>query len=111
MSLSTHVLNTAKGRPAADLEVTCEVRDGDRWRTLAQRRTDADGRIGDLIERDALQAGVHRLVFATGAWADRANEATFWPQVTVEFEVTSPSEHHHVPLLLSPYGYSTYRGS
>ncbi len=111
MSLSTHVLDTAKGRPAAGVAVTCEVRDGAGWRQLAERRTDADGRIGDLVERGHLEAGIHRLRFATGAWADQAGETTFWPEVTVEFEVRSPDEHHHVPLLLSPYGYSTYRGS
>ncbi len=111
MSLSTHVLDTARGRPAAGVLVTCEVRDGAGWREVTQRRTDADGRIGDLVERDALQAGVHRLRFATGAWADQAGQASFWPEVTVEFEVSRPDEHHHVPLLLSPYGYSTYRGS
>jgi 5-hydroxyisourate hydrolase len=111
MSLSTHVLDTAKGRPAADMGVTCEVRDGEGWRLLTERRTDADGRIGDLVDRGALQAGVHRLRFATGAWAAAAGGSTFWPEVTVSFEVSSPDEHHHVPLLLSPYGYSTYRGS
>jgi 5-hydroxyisourate hydrolase len=111
MSLSTHVLDTARGRPAPGLEVTCEVRDGAGWRQVAEGRTDADGRIGDLVARGDLQAGVYRLVFATGAWADVANQATFWPKVTVEFEVSSPGQHHHVPLLLSPYGYSTYRGS
>lgn len=111
MSLSTHVLDTANGRPAAGVPVTCEVRDAEGWRLLAERRTDADGRIGDLVERDALKAGVHRLRFATGLWAAHAGERTFWPEVAVVFEVTAPDEHHHVPLLLSPYGYSTYRGS
>jgi 5-hydroxyisourate hydrolase len=111
MSLSTHVLDTTRGRPAVGMEVTCEIRDGAGWRHVAEGRTDADGRIGDLVGRGDLQSGVHRLTFATGVWADATNQASFWPQVTVEFEVASPGQHHHVPLLLSPYGYSTYRGS
>jgi 5-hydroxyisourate hydrolase len=109
MSMSTHVLDTARGRPATGLAVTCEVRDGSGWRVLTERQTDDDGRIGDLVETTA--AGVHRLTFATGDWAAGRDETTFFPSVTVTFEITSPDEHHHVPLLLSPFGYSTYRGS
>ncbi len=111
MSLSTHVLDTARGRPAPGVPVTCEVRDGDTWRTVSQGTTDGDGRIGDLVAGGELAAGVHRLTFATGDWADDAGAEMFWPEVVVTFAVTAPDEHHHVPLLLSPYGYSTYRGS
>ena len=111
MSLSTHVLDTAKGRPAAGVEVTCELLDGNDWRALTTGRTDDDGRVGDLVERGDLTAGIHRLTFATGAWAAESGDTTFYPSVTVTFEVTAPDEHHHVPLLLSPFGYSTYRGS
>lgn len=111
MSLSTHVLDTARGRPAAGVEVRCEWRHGDGWEPLTTRRTDADGRIGDLVERGSLRAGVHRLTFGTGAYADEQGGTSFWPEVTIVFEVTAPDEHHHVPLLLSPFGYSTYRGS
>lgn len=106
MSLSTHVLDTARGRPAAGLTVTCERRDADGWRHVATAVTDGDGRVPHLVAD--LDAGVHRLVFATGEWAD---SRIFWPEVVVTFEVTAPADHHHVPLLLSPYGYSTYRGS
>jgi 5-hydroxyisourate hydrolase len=111
MSLSTHVLDTASGRPAVGVRIGCEVREGGSWRTLAERSTDADGRVGDLIPPGALTAGVHRLTFATGEWANGRGVATFYPEVAVTFEVTAPDEHHHVPLLLSPFGFSTYRGS
>jgi 5-hydroxyisourate hydrolase len=111
MSLSTHVLDTARGRPARGVAVACEVRDGDGWRTVGEGVTDDDGRIGDLVARGGLAAADHRLSFATGDWARRSDGDVFWPEVTVTFTVTAPDEHHHVPLLLSPYGYSTYRGS
>jgi len=103
MSLSTHVLDTATGRPAVGIAVA--------WESAAGTRTgctDADGRLrfaGDTV------AGVHRLVFATGEWFAAAGVAAFHPRVCVEFEVHDPAEHHHVPLLLSPFAYSTYRGS
>jgi 5-hydroxyisourate hydrolase len=111
MSLSTHVLDTTAGRPAVEVAVHCERREGDAWRPIAHRRTDADGRVADLVPRGELTAGVHRLTFATGDWSAASGTPTFYPEVVVVFEVTEPGEHHHVPLLLSPFGYSTYRGS
>lgn len=111
MSLSTHVLDTAAGRPAHGVSVRCEVQDGDGWRLLTRGRTDRDGRISDLVPRGSLSAGIHRISFATGEWAAANAMASFYPEVAVVFEVADPEEHHHVPLLLSPYGYSTYRGS
>lgn len=111
MSLSTHVLDTAAGRPAAGVGVRCERRDGGSWTLLAEAVTDADGRVATLLSREDLSAGHHRLTFATAAWAAAAGTTTFWPEVAITFDVTTPAEHHHVPLLLSPYGYSTYRGS
>jgi 5-hydroxyisourate hydrolase len=102
VSLSTHVLDAAKGRPAAGVLVRLETRADEGWRHVAEARTDDDGRVRDL---PAPAAGVHRLVFDTSAHSD------FYPEVAVAFTVTDPGEHHHVPLLLSPYAYSTYRGS
>jgi 5-hydroxyisourate hydrolase len=99
VSLSTHVLDAASGRPAAGLPVRLEKADGT---VLTERRTDDDGRIKDL---PALETGVHRLIFETGDFSP------FYPSVTIDFRVTDPAEHYHVPLLLSPYSYSTYRGS
>ncbi|MEU4574071.1 hydroxyisourate hydrolase [Nonomuraea sp. ATR24] len=95
MSFSTHVLDAATGRPAAGMRVRLE-HDG---RTLAEGRTDADGRITGWQPGN----GTNRVVFDTGG--------PFYPEVVVAFTVTDPAEHHHVPLLLSPYAYSTYRGS
>ncbi|TGN64427.1 hydroxyisourate hydrolase [Nocardioides eburneiflavus] len=104
-SLSTHVLDTAAGRPAVGLRVTLETVDG----TLVKEGvTDADGRIGDLAHD--LPAGDLRLRFDTGGWYSARGETTFYPEVVVAFTVAD-GEHHHVPLLLSPFGYSTYRGS
>lgn len=97
MSLSTHILDAGTGRPAADVEVRLERRDGT---LITVARTDADGRITDWSP----DAGVYRLVFDT---ADHA----FYPEVAVTFRITDPDEHHHVPLLLSPFAYTTYRGS
>jgi 5-hydroxyisourate hydrolase len=102
MSLSTHVLDAARGRPAAGVPIRLERRDGDAWRLVAEARTDDDGRVRDLPPPEA---GVHRLVFDTTDISD------FYPEVAVAFTVTDPGEHYHVPLLLSPYAYSTYRGS
>ncbi|MFE3261945.1 hydroxyisourate hydrolase [Nocardia sp. NPDC059091] len=99
MSLSTHVLNAATGRPAAGMAVRLENAAGE---ILAARHTDDDGRVKDL---PAPSAGAHRLIF------DTSGVSPFYPTVTIDFLVTDPDEHYHVPLLLSPYSFSTYRGS
>lgn len=111
MGFSTHVLDLSAGRPAAGVDVTLEQLDGDAWSPVAAGATDADGRVGGMLSDDELQAGVYRVSFATGAWFAARGERTFWPQVRIEFEVHDERQHHHVPLLLSPWGYSTYRGS
>ncbi|MFG1795857.1 hydroxyisourate hydrolase [Nocardia altamirensis] len=99
MSLSTHVLNAVTGRPAAGLLVRLSRADGT---VLAERHTDDDGRIKDL---PAPEIGTHRLTFDTG------EISPFYPSVAIDFTVADPAAHYHVPLLLSPYSYSTYRGS
>jgi len=104
-SLSTHVLDTASGRPAAGLRVTLQSADGS---VLAEGRTDADGRVGDLAAD--VVPGDHVLRFDTGAWFAAQGTTAFYPEVAVTFTVRDDA-HHHVPLLLSPFGYSTYRGS
>lgn len=109
--LSTHVLDTSTGRPARELAVCLEVRDGERWRELARRDTDGDGRVRDLIAAGELVAGIYRLTFATASYFARDGRACFYPEVAIAFAVSAPGEHHHVPLLVSPFGYSTYRGS
>lgn len=105
MSLSTHVLDAARGRPAAGVSVRLE-RDG---AVLAEAETDDDGRVRDLGAGPA--AGTYRLTFATGDYFAATGQEGFYPEVVVAFTVTDPAQHHHVPLLLSPFAYSTYRGS
>lgn len=105
-SLSTHVLDTSLGRPAAGLRVTLESGSGG---DLGEGVTDEDGRIATFgVER--LGAGDYRLRFDTGAYFTGLGTDAFYPEVVVTFAVEG-DEHFHVPLLLSPYGYSTYRGS
>jgi 5-hydroxyisourate hydrolase len=102
-AITTHVLDTARGRPAAGIEVLLERAEGEAWAVLGRGVTDADGRVRDLLGDGPALAGRYRLTFAT--------DGAFWPQVTVDFALAEPEEHVHVPLLLSPFGYSTYRGS
>jgi 5-hydroxyisourate hydrolase len=104
-TLSTHVLDTGVGRPAAGVSVVLESAQG---ATLAEARTDTDGRVGSI--GDDLAPGNYRLHFDTGRWFSDAGVEGFYPEVTVSFRI-AVDEHFHVPLLLSPYGYSTYRGS
>jgi 5-hydroxyisourate hydrolase len=109
--LSTHVLDTSRGRPAAGLAVVLERREGEGWRELSRALTDADGRVAALLPADTpLAAGEYRLTFAIGPWLAAAGREGFYPEAAVTFSVRDPAQHHHVPLLLSPYGYSTYRG-
>jgi 5-hydroxyisourate hydrolase len=106
--LSTHVLDTAAGEPAAGVPVSLEIlREGD-WEPIGQGVTDADGRLDELAA--VLVEGTYRIRFDTAAYFAASGTKTFYPEVTVVF-VTEPGRHHHVPLLLSPFGYSTYRGS
>jgi 5-hydroxyisourate hydrolase len=111
MSISTHVLDTARGCPAAGVDVHLERRTDDGWSTLSRATTDDDGRVSDLLGGGTAEAGVHRLTFATGDYHERTGADAFHPEVTIAFRVTAPAEHHHVPLLLAPFGYTTYRGS
>jgi 5-hydroxyisourate hydrolase len=101
------VLDTARGLPAAGVPVTLE-RAPD-WSEVGRGRTGDDGRIGELGSPGA--PGRYRLRFDTAAYFEAARTKAFFPEVTVQFTVERPEEHHHVPLLLSPFGYSTYRGS
>ena len=108
MSLSTHVLDALAGRPAGGVAVRLESWTQDGWAPSAEGVTDADGRIAEL---GSPGAGRHRLTFDTGRYYAALDTATFYPEVSVVFEVTEPGRHHHVPLLLSPFSYTTYRGS
>ena len=104
--ITTHVLDTAQGKPAAGVAVRLEVQEGQSWVEVAGGVTDADGRLRTLTEGHMVRRGTYRLTFQTGAY-----NRGFFPEVTIAFSVDDPNAHFHVPLLLSPYGYSTYRGS
>jgi 5-hydroxyisourate hydrolase len=112
-SITTHVLDTSHGRPASGVPVVLEViGPRDQWQEIGRGVTDADGRLRTLMPASvALTAGVYRLVFDTRSYFQSLRTRSFYPQVTVVFEVADENAHYHVPLLLSPFGYSTYRGS
>ena len=111
-AITTHVLDTALGRPAEGVSVTLEVEGAGGWQLVSKGETNGDGRISDLVpETLFLSAGVYRLIFDTGAYFDSRQVTSFYPQISVVFKFDSPGQHYHVPLLLSPFGYSTYRGS
>jgi 5-hydroxyisourate hydrolase len=105
--VTTHVLDAALGRPASGVAVSLESEDGS---LLGSAVTGADGRAGELGP-DALPAGAYRLVFDTAAYFAATATPTFYPRVSIDFDLADASAHYHVPLLLSPFGYSTYRGS
>ncbi len=110
--ITTHVLDTSRGRPAAGLRVLLEFRGGKgRFRTLARGTTDASGRIADLLRAGTLRRGTYRLTFDTARYYRARRVRGFYPSVAVLFEIREAGQHYHVPLLLSPFGYSTYRGS
>ena len=111
-TLSTHVLDATAGRPAAGVPVRLERRGPDGWSQAGQGRTGADGRLGLAGGAGpGFEPGVYRITFGSGAYFGARGTASFYPEVTVTFEMTGRGEHYHVPLLLSPYAYSTYRGS
>jgi len=112
VGISTHILDTSLGRPAAGVNVTLEERHGHEWVVLGAAVTDADGRARDLLpEGRELKPGTLRLRFDVDEYFGRDGRQAFYPSVEIAFHVESGAEHYHVPLLLSPFGYSTYRGS
>ena len=106
--ISTHILDTASGEPARGVYVRLDRRDREGWRTVAEGHTDDDGRLRPDVGRHDWQAGGYRLVFSVEPYL---GADAFFPEITVAFRVHDPDRHHHVPLLLSRYGYTTYRGS
>jgi 5-hydroxyisourate hydrolase len=110
--ITTHVLDISQGRPAAGIVVRLEFCAlADVWQLLGEGVTSDDGRLTDLLKLSAFAVGRYRLTFATGEYFAKVGTLAFYPQVMIEFRVTATTEHFHVPLLLSPFGYSTYRGS
>ncbi len=110
--ISTHVLDTARGRPAAGIFVALEFRAGADWKRVADSATDENGRASHLISTtEAFERGTYRLRFDVVSYFRAQRIETFYSEVSITFEVRNPAEHYHVPLLLSPWGYTTYRGS
>lgn len=110
--ITTHVLDVSRGRPAVGVRVILDRRQADgSWSELARGQTNADGRLASLMQAGSLTAATYRLRFATGDYFAAMHVRGFYPEVEVTFVVEDPTVHYHVPLLLSPFGYSTYRGS
>jgi 5-hydroxyisourate hydrolase len=109
-AITSHILDTSRGTPAANIEVQLEISDGNQWLPVGSGTTNDDGRVANLTT-DALVEGHYRINFAVGKYFAAMNQSTFYPIVRIEFLVDDPAQHYHVPLLLNPFGYSTYRGS
>ena len=111
--ITTHVLDTSRGQPASGVPVTLAFeRAGQGWQVIASGTTNQDGRIGDLLPPDALLlVGNYRLTFDTRDYFQQYNLQSFYPYIPIVFAIQQATEHYHVPLLLNPFGYTTYRGS
>lgn len=107
--ITTHVLDTARGRPAAGVPVRLERVDG--AGTAQSGVTDDDGRLKTLTDPDGVPVGTYRLTFDTGAYFAKLGQEAFFPEAQVTFVIRNATDHFHVPLLLAPFGFSTYRGS
>lgn len=110
--ITTHVLDVSLGRPAANVSVILEAQSArGEWAEAARGTTDGDGRLREWAAAKALPAGIYRLTFDTRGYFAAGKISSLYPQVVIVFEVRDAQEHYHIPLLLSPFGYSTYRGS
>jgi 5-hydroxyisourate hydrolase len=110
--ITTHVLDTARGEPARGVKVRLERAEGDGFAPVGEQVTDVDGRARALVpDASHLVVGRYRLTFETGAYQQSRGATSFFPRVQIEFEITDAALHYHVPLLLSLFGYTTYRGS
>ncbi len=111
-AITTHILDVSAGFPARGVPVKLERETSAGWEIIGLGKTDEDGRLRDLLDSDFdLEAGNYRLTFDTESYFRQRQVEGFYPQVTVAFTVRDAAQHYHVPLLLSPFGYSTYRGS
>jgi hydroxyisourate hydrolase len=110
--ITTHVLDTSIGKPAQGIQIVLEQPNADgTWSVIGKGQTNSDGRLPTLLHNDmVLEPGIYRLVFDTAPYFKAQGVKAFYPSVSIAFETTDKS-HYHVPLLLNPYGYSTYRGS
>lgn len=110
--LSVHVLNLDNGLPSANVKVVLETQQINQWVEINSGTTNEQGRITELYPKDtALQKGIYKVTFKTGDWFRQKNQRSFFPEVPVVFVIDGSLDHYHIPLLISPYGYSTYRGN
>ena len=110
--ITTHVLDTARGCPAQGVPISIEIERGGTFEPLGKGETNSDGRVTDLLPHDReLEPGRYRMRFETSKYFSANNCSGFYPYVEVVFEIANSKQHYHIPLLLSPFGYSTYRGS
>ncbi len=108
--ITTHILDTSSGKPAAGIIIILSGSHNDTWKEIARGVTNSDGRIADLLKTGLLEYGTYKMRFETKGYFDKMKVATFYPYVEIVFDINT-QEHYHVPLLLNPFGYSTYRGS
>lgn len=109
--LTTHILDTTKGKPAQGVTAILYQGENDAWAEIKRNITNTDGRIPDLLDKNVLLSkGIYKMRFETKDYFDKQHIPTFYPYVEIIFEINS-TEHYHIPLLLNPFGYSTYRGS
>lgn len=109
--ITTHILDTSEGKPAQGVKIKLYCSENENWKSIAEGVTDKDGRIKDLLnENEKLQKGIYKMIFETGFYFSQKDMKSFYPYVEIVFEI-SDEEHYHIPLLLSPFGYTTYRGS
>ena len=109
--LTTHILDTTKGKPAPGVRLSLHQQHEDDWKEIGLGTTNNDGRVMDLLKKDSfLSLGTYKIRFETGEYFDKEGIHSFYPFVEIIFNITT-QEHYHIPLLISPHGYSTYRGS
>ena len=109
--LTTHILDTTKGKPASGISITLFQQQNNSWKEITSGKTDDDGRILNLLHKDVmLEPGIYKMKFETKEYYEKQSVQTFYPFIEIIFTIKG-SEHYHVPLLLNPFGYSTYRGS
>ncbi|MEM7209614.1 MAG: hydroxyisourate hydrolase [Pseudomonadota bacterium] len=110
--ITTHILDTSSGTPAEKVELILYKRENDGWTKMGSGKTNADGRASDLVSKNTvLDAGIYKIHFETREYFTRQNVDTFYPSVDIVFTIEGDGQHYHVPLLIAPFGYSTYRGS
>jgi 5-hydroxyisourate hydrolase len=110
--ITVHVLDSSRGKPAVGLTAVLEQAKGDGWQKIAEGQTDANGRLDKLLPADkAVAAGVYRIRLESGAYFAASKTKTFYPYIVIVFEIENPKDHRHIPLILSPFGYTTYRGN